>query len=233
MHPLTDDTFVVFGPQHLLILGIFAAGCATIAVAGRRLRDRPATDTRVRRIAGLVILVACGPFEALDWLHGVPHWRTALPIQICDFGWIVAVVALLTGARFWCALLYYWGLTLCIQGVLTPHLEQPFPQLQFFGFWVRHLAPPWAAVYLVGSGVGPSWRDYRWVVALTTLVAAAAMATDRILGSNYDYLNAKPSTGSVLNLLGPWPWYVVSEVVLLAGCWALITWPWNRVRQRR
>jgi len=49
---------------------------------------------------------------------------------------------------------------------------------------------------------------------------------NEIAGTNYGFLNAKPSTGSILNLLGPWPWYVLAEVGLIAAGWALITWPW-------
>lgn len=230
MHPLTDDRFIVFGPQHLLVLGLFGLGCLAAALAGSRLRAQPRTEAWVGQVAGALILLACGPFEVFDWLHAVGHWRTALPVQICDFGWLVAGVALTTRSRTWSALLYYWGLTLCVQGVLTPDLDHVFPQVQFFGYWLRHLAPPWAAVYLVGARVGPSWRDYRVVVAVTVVVTGLAMVLNRALGSNYDYLNAKPVTHSALDLLGPWPWYVAGEVVLIAGFWALITWPWNRRR---
>jgi len=228
VRPLTDGRLVVFGPEHLVLLGIFAAGCIAVAVAGRRLRGRPILEARARRTAAVLILVSCGPFEALDWVHAVHYWRSSLPIQICDFGWFVAAVALLTGSRAWSGLLYFWGLTLCVQGVITPDLDHLFPQAQFFGYWIRHLAPPWAALYLVAAGVGPRWREYRLVVAVTLAVAAPAMVLNRIFGSNYEYLNAKPVSHSVLDLLGPWPWYVVVEIALLLGSWALMTWPWNR-----
>jgi uncharacterized membrane protein YwaF len=49
-------------------------------------------------------------------------------------------------------------------------------------------------------------------------------------GTNYGYLNRKPAVGTVLDLVGPWPGYVVVEVVVVAGVWALMTWPWARVR---
>ena len=75
---------------------------------------------------------------------------------------------------------------------------------------------------------GPTWRSYRFVLALTTLWAAAIIVLNAVLGSNYGYLNAKPVTHSLLDILGPWPWYVVVEAVLIVVGWALITWPWNR-----
>jgi hypothetical integral membrane protein (TIGR02206 family) len=153
-------------------------------------------------------------------------------VHISDFAWLIAGVALLTGNASWSALLYYWGLTLSVQGVLTPDLVDVFPDPQFLGFWARHLAPVWAAAYLVGARAGPTWRGYRFVLLLTTLWAAAIMVLNAVFGSNYGYLNAKPVTPSLLDFLGPWPWYVLVEAVLVVVVWALITWPWNRGPRR-
>jgi hypothetical integral membrane protein (TIGR02206 family) len=226
MAMLAGGRLQVFGPQHLVILCIFALGCLAGVLLGRRLPPRAAAT--VRRTTGVMILVVCGPFEVADWLHAVGTWRTSLPLQICDFAWLIAGVALLTGSASWSALLYYWGLTLSLQGVLTPDLDSVFPDQQFFGYWARHLAPVWAAVYLVGARAGPTWRCYRFVLALTTLWAAVMMVLNALFDANYGYLKAKPVTHSVLDILGPWPWYVLVEAVLIVVGWALITWPWNR-----
>jgi hypothetical integral membrane protein (TIGR02206 family) len=162
----------------------------------------------------------------------VGSWRTDLPLQVCDVAWLVAGVALLTRGTRWSALLYYWGLTLSLQGVITPNLDQAFPDPRFFGFWVRHLVPVWAALYLVGARAGPSWRGYRFAVAVTALWATAMLALNAHLGSNYGFLNRKPASHSLLDLLGPWPWYVAVEALVVLGVWALITWPWNRSSRR-
>ena len=44
--------------------------------------------------------------------------------------------------------------------------------------------------------------------------------------TNYGYLNAKPSAATAIDLLGPWPWYLLSELAVVAVLWALITLPW-------
>lgn len=230
--PTAGERFVVFGPQHQLLLLVFLLGCVALLFLGARMRPRPALQARVSRVAGAAILVLCAPFEADDVIIGLHHPRTGLPLEICDLAWLLAGVALLTGDRRLTALLYYWGLTLSVQGVVTPDLDHVFPQLQFFGFWLRHIAPVWAAVYLVGSRIGPTWRGFRFSVVVTAAWAALVMGVNALLGSNYGYLNGKPRVHSVLDVLGPWPWYVVLEVALVVGVWALMTWPWSRTRAR-
>lgn len=220
--------FVVFGPQHRVVLLLFALGCVALVLLGVRCRSRAALQTRMLRSAGVVILLACAPFEVEDALIGVQHPRTGLPLQICDIAWLVAGIALLTRGSLLCSVLYYWGLTLCAQALLTPDLHEAFPQPQFFGFWVRHLVPVWAAVYLVATRIGPTWRGYRFTVGVTAAWAAVMMGINAAIGSNYGYLNGKPQVHSLLDLLGAWPWYVLVEVLLIVGVWALITWPWNR-----
>ena len=64
-----------------------------------------------------------------------------------------------------------------------------------------------------------------WLIAVICLNA--------LLGSNYGYVNGKPSEATVLDLLGPWPAYVAAEMAIVAGGWALITWPWVRRSVRK
>jgi uncharacterized membrane protein YwaF len=35
----------------------------------------------------------------------------------------------------------------------------------------------------------------------------------------------------VLDVLGPWPLYLLAEVAIVLVVWALMTWPWERTRR--
>ena len=137
--------------------------------------------------------------------------KGSLPLQICDFAWVAVAWALLTRHRTALALTYYWGLTLSLQAMVQPTLDDAFPDPNFFAFWGKHVLLVWGAVYATLSlRQGPDWRGYRQAVAATFVWVAGVMCLNPLLGSNYGYFNGKPD-GTVLDYLGPWPWYVAGR----------------------
>ncbi|KRF18328.1 YwaF family protein [Nocardioides sp. Soil796] len=233
MNPMTASTFVTFGPSHLLMLALFAAGIWPVVLLGRAQRGA-ADPRRVSRWFAFAIMGFTIPMQLVDFMPSQFSFNTTLPLQLCDFAWIAAVLALLTHHRFFVALTYFWGLVLTTQGLLTPWLTADFPNPKYIGFWGMHMLIVWAAIYLVwGLGLKPAWRDYATTVATTLTWAVSVFTFNAITGTNYGFLNHKPSSGSVLDYLGPWPSYVVIEVVIVATVWALMTWPWVVAHRRQ
>ncbi|MGH3358328.1 MAG: TIGR02206 family membrane protein, partial [Nocardioidaceae bacterium] len=127
----------------------------------------------------------------------------------------------------------YWGITLTTQGMITPDLASTFPEPGYLMFWAMHMLIVWSALYLTfGCGIALSWREYRITVLVTFVWAVAVFGFNVATGANYGYLNRKPERASALDLLGPWPGYVVLEILIILAVWALMTWPWV-VRTRR
>jgi len=216
--------FQSFTGQHFGLIALFVAVFVVLVVYGRRHGD----DERFRRGFAVAILCFTVPFQFLQLLPSDFDLGTSLPLQYCDITWMVAVVALWT-RRWWAvALTFFWGLTLTIQGIFTPSLGQEFPDPRYFMYWGMHFLSVWAAAWLVGSGSRPSWRDYRFAVLVTAIWAVTVMTFNGITGTNYGYLNRKPAGASILDLLPGWPVYVLIEVALVLGAWALLTWAFNR-----
>jgi hypothetical integral membrane protein (TIGR02206 family) len=228
---LAERPFVPYGSSHWGTIGVLIVGAAGLIVLGRRYRGAPAVQRRCSRAFALIFAAFLVPVE-LYWLLVTPEIKYSLPLQLCDLAAIAAVWALWSHSRPAFALTYFWGLTLTSQAFLSPNLIGPdFPSLQFLSFFGIHSLVVWAGIYLTwGVGLRPDWRSY-WTAVGTTLGWGVAMFTfNSLAGTNYGFLNTKPVVESMLNLLGPWPWYLLSEVVLGAAVWALITWPW--VQQR-
>ena len=209
---------------------MFVAGTVGLLLAGSRVRGTPA-----ERTLSVVLAVALVVFGAASTVSALVPWDLddSLPLQICDLAWVVVACALLTGHPTATALTYYWGLTLGVQALIQPTLTSPFPHVEFFAFWGKHLLIVWGAVYLtLALRHGPDWRAYRVAVGWTAVWLVVVLCLNGLLGTDYGYVNGKPSEATVLDLLGPWPLYVVAEMAIVALGWALITLPWTGLPRR-
>jgi hypothetical integral membrane protein (TIGR02206 family) len=223
--------FSAFGPSHWTVLGVFAIVSAALVWIGRR-----QTEPRARllgRVLGALTMAIFG--VALLYKLVQPTIAQSVPLQLCDLAELTAGYALWSRRNWAFTLTYYWGLPLSSQALITPDLHAPdFPGHSFLTFFALHLLIVWAAIYLTwGYGMRPGWRSYRFAVITTLAWGAFTMVFNSIAGSDYGFLNRKPVNGSMLDLLGPWPFYVLAEVVIVGVVWALMTWPWERKRQRQ
>jgi hypothetical integral membrane protein (TIGR02206 family) len=162
-----------------------------------------------------------------------PTIDRSVPLRLTDLATVAAAYALWSQRHWPFALTYYWGLVLSTQALISPALKSPdFPNYRFLGFWAIHLLVVWAAIYLTwGRRMRPGWRSYRFAVLVTVVWAAVTFTFNTIAGTDYGFLNGKPTTASLLDVLGPWPVYVLTAAALILIVWAFMTWPW--VRRRR
>jgi hypothetical integral membrane protein (TIGR02206 family) len=212
-----------YGPSHLAAIAVLALGIYLILVYGRWARRR------VDRAFAIAIVATALPMQLVLFTPAEWDLQTSLPLQLCDLAWVVAAIALWTRSRLAATICYFWGLTLTTQAVVTPALTTPFPGMRWWLFWAMHLLVVWAAVYVVWAmKLHPNWRTYRQALAITVVWAAMAFTFNVLVGTNYGYLNGKPDHAQAVDLLGPWPFYLFIELVIVAGVWALLTWPWTR-----
>mgnify|MGYP002621838779 CR=1 FL=1 len=224
--------FAVYGVSHWSVLTLFAATCLALVYAGRRLRGTRAL-VRMRRGFALVVLAVMVPSNLYLWAPSRFEVGLSFPFDLCDLAWMAAAWALWTGrATLAYGAVYYWGLTLTMQGLLTPDLPQDFPHIYFLMFFASHCITPAAAIFLTwGVGLRPTWTLMWQTVAATVAWGACMLLFNSLTGSNYLYVNAKPATASLLDVLGPWPLYLLSALAVGITAWALLTWPWYLVRR--
>jgi hypothetical integral membrane protein (TIGR02206 family) len=222
--------FSAYGPSHWAVIAVFVIGAGLLIWVGRHQSERQAR--RLGRILGAVTALI---YAAILVYILTPPTLDSVPLQLTDLATVVAAYALWSQKQWAYALTYYWGLVLSTQALISPALQSPdFPHYQFLAFWAIHLLVVWAAIYLTwGRGMRPDWSDLRLAVVVTLVWAVGTGAFNRITGTNYGFLNRKPSTASLLDVFGPWPWYVFVGAALILLVWTLMTWPWVRMRTSR
>ena len=222
--------FAAFGPSHLTVLFVFVVGAAALVWIGRRQNEvRARLFSRVMALLLITVYAVALVYKLIE-----PDIQSSVPLQLCDVAELVVAYALWSQRHWAFALSYYWGLVLSSQALLTPDVDGPdFPDHGFLTFFALHLLVVWAAIYLTwGRGMWPRWSSYRFTVGTTLFWAAFTLMFTVVAGTNYGYLNRKPVSASVLDVLGPWPVYLLTEVTLVVIVWALMTWPWVRARRR-
>jgi hypothetical integral membrane protein (TIGR02206 family) len=213
-------------------VGIGAAICASLCIACRRW---PGPWVRwAGRAISLVLVIDAVVFVSVPLAEGVDRWsvQTSLPLALCDVALIIAAIACWSPQWLLAVeLTYFWGLAGTLQAVVTPDLSSGFPQLQFFEFVVGHLGIVIAALYLVvGLRLQPRPGSVMRVFAITAAYTAFVGIFDWLTGSNYMYLAAVPRHGSLLSVLGPWPWYILSAAALALVLLLILDAPFHRGR---
>jgi uncharacterized membrane protein YwaF len=116
--------------------------------------------------------------------------------------------------------------------VVTPDLAQNFPNFLYFTYFGYHIGAMIAAAFLVyGLGLYPRRGAVARVLVATLAWAAIAGAADVITRGNYMYLAWKPTHNSLLSVMGPWPWYIVSGIGVALAMLMVVHWVTNVVRR--
>jgi hypothetical integral membrane protein (TIGR02206 family) len=218
-----DAPFVAYGPSHLAVIAVLAGGIVAFLAFGRW------TSRWFDRTFAVAIVVIAVPIQLLHLTPAEWDLHTSLPLQLCDWAWLVAAIALWTRSHLAAMITYLWGLTLTTQAIFTPALATPFPELRWWTFWAMHLLIVWAAIHVIwGMKLLPTWQTYAQTVVITVMWLVVTFRLNMLLGTNYGYLLGKPARPSALDLLGPWPVYLFFEFLIVLAGWALLTWPWTR-----
>lgn len=113
-------------------------------------------------------------------------------------------------------ILYFIILAGATQSIITPGLKFNFPHYEFLKFWTVHVGLIIFVVYqMVVLRMKPTksgiWQTFAFIQIYMVIVIGINWALD----ANYLYLNVKPAHGTLLALLGGWPWYIVWMDIIL------------------
>jgi len=205
-----QSDFVFFGPAHLLMISLTFALPIPVALFVRWRKSSP-LDTGVKWCMAATLFFSKIATALISWHMGQLSFAVALPMHLCDWATIAIILALtLREKQFIFELAYFWGLAGTLQGVLTPNILVPTSDPRFFTFFIGHCGIIFSILYLVfSSGITPRPGAWWKVWLLSQCYVGAAGLTDFLLNENYGYLSRKPSTPSLLDFFGPWPWYVL------------------------
>ena len=226
----------LFGPSHLAAIALTVIVPLLLAWWARSASATPVPRTICWVLAIVLILNRIAALNLL-WKEGYFTLPNILPMHLCDWATILVIFTLLVPNKRTYELCYFWGLAGTFQAVLTPDIFFDFPHPRFITFFVAHSGVIVGALYLtLGMRFRPEPASVLRAFLWSQLYLLAAFGVNMWLGTNFGYLSEKPINPSLLDHLGPWPYYIVALEFVAALFFSLCYLPFwigDRVRKRR
>jgi hypothetical integral membrane protein (TIGR02206 family) len=228
----SGEPFVQFGGAHLaalLVILILPLGLWRFTLGPNQRRT-------VRLFLALLLVANELFWHAWHAFYGLWSLETMLPLNLCNLMVLASAWVLLTKSQTGYAFVYLLGIPAASQVLVTPALgPYGFPHALFFQIFISHGGVVLAALYLtLTEGMRPaSWGAVWKVAAWATLYAIAIFFFNLVLGSNYLFLAHKPPAATLLDYLGPWPWYFLSMEVIGLALLVLLYLPFHRRDSRK
>ncbi len=200
--------FQLFGPAHI------AALCALVLLNLLLFRFRGApesTRTKVRWTLAIVIWLAEASWHAWNYFTGQWSVQYLLPLNVCSLLiWLTGFMLIFKNRTIY-EFAYLLGIGGAIQYLATPDLGMyGFPHFRYFQTFTSHGLLVTCAIYMtVVEGFRPTWKSMGRVFVIANLYMVAIFFLNRAIGSDYLFVNGKPATASILDLLPPWPIYIL------------------------
>jgi len=229
---MPDTEFTMFGAEHAIAVAASLAGGVAVVWAARRF---PAVAPVV--LWGLALAcLGSELFLGVYWWREGLGWRDLLPLHLCDTALLLAPFVLLTRNRVGYEVLFLLGVPGALVALITPALYHGFPSvvcLCFFGAHALILTSAAYATAVLKLRPTPVSIVRAWAAGTAFVVLVALL--NPLLGTNYMFLSEKPFTASLLDVLGPWPWYIVAAdgVALVAMCLCYLPFWIADLRARR
>ncbi len=204
--------FIMFSASHWVALALIAISCLLLYSSRFTIRSHSKLKRIIRLL--LVIILLCSEAGLQVWYLSQNVWKTSssLPLELCGITLLLSIIMLITRSRLLYSFLYFAGIGGAFIALITPNLIYPYPHFRFLLFFVAHGAIILASLYMTWiEGYKPTWKSLFFTMLCLNLVAVCVWFANYILGSNYMFLAHKPSTYSVLDYFGPYPYYLLVE----------------------
>lgn len=207
---IQGEPFILFSPMHFSALGIVLLANLMLCLWFKyACRSRGVQYFRYWLAGAMLANELC--YILWSVYAGVWSPKNSLPLQLCEAATFLSAFMLLKKSYAGFEIAYFWALGGSLQALLTPELYYPFPHCMFFIFFFAHGALLTGIFYMmITQRFYPTNKSLWKTFCITNLYMGAIAVVNLLTDGNYMFLARKPENASILDFLGPWPWYLVS-----------------------
>lgn len=214
--------FAMFSMSHFAALTIFLVISVLIFLNRKKLRNRNWHKAEIGAAVSLIIFEIT--YHIWMVVNGSWNLKNSIPLELCNISLILCVFLLLTRKKIIFEILFFTALLGATQAIFTPALNYDFPHFRFFHFFYAHMMVVWATLYFIWvKRYHPTFFSILKLIVFLNILLPVILLVNKLTNGNYWFLRHKPEGPSLLDALGPYPWYILSlEGVLVVL--SLIAW---------
>ncbi|MFK2825181.1 TIGR02206 family membrane protein [Bacillus sp. B190/17] len=201
--------FYMFSTSHIVVLVLLLLMILSLFIYRKKLADK---NTRIGEWTAAFFLLGM-EIAYHSWMIGTDLWTVnrSLPLELCSIATFLTIFLLITGNKLLYEILLFIGLLGASQALITPYLYFDFPHFRFFHFFFTHLLIFCTPLYFTWvKGYRPSFLSVVKTMIFLNVLASMIFVINKLTNGNYLFLRHKPETASMIDLLGPYPWYILS-----------------------
>lgn len=215
--------FILFETAHLVILLIIVI----VNLWMLRFRGAPeSTRKAVRWTMAIILWINEAAWHAWNLYLGTWAIQTMLPLHICSvLIWLSGFMLIFKNYQIY-EFVYFLGIGAGLQALLTPDVGiYNFPHFRYLQAFIGHGLMLTSGIYMTTvEGFRPTWKSLLRVIVISNIYMVIIFFFNSAIGSNYLMVNGKPSVASIIDLMPPWPYYLIYvEIIGIVTCLLLYT----------
>ncbi|MCY7008340.1 TIGR02206 family membrane protein [Fusobacterium simiae] len=201
-----EDKFVLFSSQHFITMAIGFASCILLVFLGF-FTEKKTAFARIIAVAVLGIKIAELLFRHYYYGETVVQ---LLPLHLCPIVIILSIFMMFFHSEVLFQPVYFWSIG-AFFAILMPDIRDGMSNFASQSFFITHFFILFSAVYaFVHFRFRPTKSGLIWSFLLLATLAFIMYFVNNRLGTNFLYVNHPPVTKSLMDFMGPWPYYIFS-----------------------
>lgn len=220
-----EEPFHLWTLQHAMPVIIYSLiGICAIWYAKKKL-DRSGQKILLLGLS-LVPAIAFGIHTILKLSMGTYTIQDDLPFHICRILALTAPIVYWKENKFWGGIFYFWILAGTLNAVITADIRHAYPHWNYFIYFIMHLGLiPLPIYFTVVLGYKIKLRDLWNAFWMANVFLILTMIINFSIQSNYMFTRHKPEVATIMDALGPWPWYLVALQFIAVILFAILYLP--------
>ena len=201
-----EDKFVLFSNEHLITMGIGFASCILLVFLGF-FTEKKTAFAKIIAIAVLGIKIAEILFRHYYYGETVAQ---LLPLHLCPIVIILSIFMMFFHSEVIFQAVYFWSIG-AFFAIIMPEIRDGMSNFASQSFFITHFFILFSTAYaFVHFRFRPTRAGFLCSFLLLVTLAFVMYFVNNKLGTNYLYVNHPPVTKSLMDFMGPWPYYIFS-----------------------